>query len=64
MIDRFRKSTASEISQISHDWGGWKYAHDGDTIPYESVFIDNSPLTQEERARGLEIANNHELLDG
>ena len=63
VIDHFRKSTAGAISQISHDWGGWKYAHDGETIPYESVFIDNSPLTQEEHDRGLEIAQDHELLD-
>ena len=63
VIDRFRKSTAGAISQISHDWGGWKYAHDGQTIPYESVFIDNSPLTQEEHDRGLEIAKEHELMD-
>lgn len=63
VIDYFRKSTASAISQFSHDWGGWKYAHDGETIPYESAFIDNSPLTKEEHSRGLEIAKNHELLD-
>ncbi len=63
VIEHLEELTASAASRVSHDWGGWKYAHDGETIPYESVFIDNKPLTQEEQVRGLEVAREHGLLD-
>jgi uncharacterized phage-associated protein len=64
VIDRFEELTATDTSKYSHSWGGWKYAHDGETIPYESVFIDNRSLTQEEQARGLEVAREYGKLDG
>ncbi len=63
VIDSLEKLTTTDTSRFSHSWGGWKYAHDGETIPYESVFIDNEPLTSEERARGLEVAGKYGLLD-
>ena len=64
VIEKFEQFTAAETSLKSHIWGGWKYARDGEIIPYESVFVNNKPLTAEETERGLEIAKERGLLDG
>jgi hypothetical protein len=63
VIDHLEDLTADQASRFSHDWGGWKYASDGATIPYESVFVGNEPLTPGDEQRGLEIAREHGLLD-
>lgn len=63
VIDRLEALSASQTSRFSHDWGGWKYASDGETIPYESVFISNTPISPGDRERGLGIAQAHGLLD-
>jgi hypothetical protein len=64
VIEKFEELTANQTSLFSHDWGGWKYAADRGTIPYESVFISHKPLEPGEQERGLEIAGAHGLLDG
>ena len=64
VIAKLEELTASETSRKSHNWGGWRYARTGQTIPYESAFIDNRPLTAAEHERGLEIARQRGILDG
>ena len=64
VTEHFDELTAAATSQFSHCWGGWKYTRDGETIPYESVFINNKSLTQEDQARGLEVASEHGFLVG
>ena len=62
VIENLEELTASDTSQVSHDWGGWQYARDGDIIPYESVFISNRPINQSDRESGLKIAKQHGLM--
>ena len=61
VIEYFEEFSATDTSRVSHIWGGWKFAHHGGKIPYESVFLDNTPLTPEEQTRGLEVAREHGL---
>ena len=35
VLDVFRKNNAKEISDLSHQFDGWKLAKDGEDIPYE-----------------------------
>lgn len=39
VIAEFRPYNASEISELSHGFLGWQIAELGDTIPYESVYM-------------------------
>jgi hypothetical protein len=48
--------TADEISDASHNYVGWKMTKEGETIPYESIFLSDAPLTTEEIHRGQELA--------
>ena len=64
VIENFDKWTASDTSQVSHDWGGWKYAKDRDIIPYESAFVSNEEITLSDKDSGLKIAKQYGLLDG
>ncbi len=42
--------SARDVSDLSHEFLGWKIARDGEIIPYETALIDNSPPTEEETA--------------
>ena len=64
IINKLQEMTGNEVSDLSHDWGGWKYAGEKETIPYESVFVSNEPLTSSEQKRGMEIAKQYTLHKG
>jgi hypothetical protein len=51
--------TADEISDASHNYVGWKMTKEGETIPYESIFLSDAPLTTEEIHRGQELAREY-----
>jgi len=44
------------MSRYTHKWHGWKAAREGETIPYETVFISEAPVNEFEIARGKEVA--------
>jgi hypothetical protein len=48
--------TNSRVSEISHANLGWKLARDKETIPYETVFLSDRPLTKEEIEYGRRLA--------
>jgi uncharacterized phage-associated protein len=56
VIETFWKCTATEISNKSHDFIGWKLAKEGETIPYEVALLSRRELTigQREYAKSLE----------
>lgn len=49
--------TNSRVSEISHADAGWQLAENGETIPYETVFLSNRPLTEAEIEYGLKLAD-------
>jgi hypothetical protein len=51
--------TADEISDASHNYVGWKITKEGETIPYESIFLSDGPLTTEEIYRGQGLAHEY-----
>lgn len=56
VLDFCGPATAKGVSRYTHKWHGWKAAREGETIPYETVFISEDPLTEFEIARGKEVA--------
>lgn len=48
--------TADQISGASHNYVGWKMTKENETIPYETIFLSDVPLTTEEIYRGQELA--------
>jgi hypothetical protein len=56
IIEALSDCDAQTVSEISHTMVGWQVAAEGETIPYEMVFLSNEPLSEAEIMRGLEIA--------
>jgi hypothetical protein len=56
VIRVLRDHGATDASDLSHTLTGWRLARDGDTIPYETVFLSERKLTREEADYALELA--------
>jgi hypothetical protein len=62
LVDRIIESmqgvTAEDVSEISHTLVGWLAVDEGETIPYNTIYFSNPPLTEAEinRARELKAA--------
>ena len=58
MIESMQGVTAEDVSEISHTLVGWLVADEGETIPYNSIYFANPPLSEEDilRARELKAA--------
>ena len=54
-VEKFWKLTATEISDQSHIFLGWKAAHLKETIPYSTALVSRRPPTDHERMRGLRL---------
>ena len=59
VIQAMRGLGATEVSYLSHRLYGWKIAEDGETIPYESVFLSEEAISEYEILRGKELAIEH-----
>jgi hypothetical protein len=55
VITELWNHTASEASDLSHTLTGWKLAENGDTIPYETVFLSERELTTDEAEYAREL---------
>jgi hypothetical protein len=52
VIQRFWTLNATQISDESHFFLGWKLAKEGETIPYSVILIGNRKPTESERRKG------------
>ncbi len=59
VIDLLKEATGFQVSSYTHGWHGWIAAEDKETIPYETVFINDAPLTEFEIVRGKQLAARH-----
>ena len=55
VIEALWNSSATDVSELSHRFPGWKLAGLMDDIPYESVFLSERELTGNERKFALEL---------
>lgn len=64
-IHRFRQLSATDISEKSHDFLGWKLAELGETIPYSVALIGARKPTAREQAQGRHLRKfAKEVLSG
>jgi hypothetical protein len=55
MIQKYWNFSASEISDKSHLFLGWRVAREQEEIPYSTALVGNRKPTAEEQAYGLEL---------
>ncbi len=59
-VEAAKLMTGTDMSEVSHEFLGWKVAAMGETIPYETVFaMKPRALTEEERAVGSDVIKRH-----
>lgn len=56
IISVLSERSAVEVSELSHCTVGWRIANEGETIPYDSVFLYDEPLTESDRHHAREVA--------
>jgi hypothetical protein len=54
-VEKFWKLTATEISDQSHVFLGWKAAHLQETIPYSTALVSRRKPTEQEHKYGLTL---------
>jgi Protein of unknown function (DUF4065) len=55
VIESMEDVSAERASDISHDLVGWLVVEDGETIPYNTIYFANPPLSQDEVVRAKEL---------
>lgn len=55
VIEQLSGLNATQASELSHLDVGWKSTREGETIPYNTVFLSDEPLTEAEIRRAHEI---------
>jgi len=60
IIMLLRQKNAKDVSDLSHDFIGWKLARFGETIPYGVALVRRREPTETERAHGLSLKEEAE----
>jgi hypothetical protein len=55
LLDRFKQSSASQISAASHQFLGWQVAKQGEAIPYAVALLDRGELTEREQVHARKV---------
>lgn len=55
VINILRDSTATRVSQLSHQLAAWQMAEVGGTIPYNAIFIYNGPVTDNDHEHAARV---------
>jgi hypothetical protein len=61
VIEALSAADAETVSEMTHKLVGWKAARYRETIPYETIFLTDEPLSEGDVERGREIAEEHGL---
>jgi hypothetical protein len=63
IIQKLWGINVANISDYTHRLAGWRIAEDGDDIPYESVFLSDEGLTEDDINRAKELINGFGWVD-
>jgi len=63
VIQKLWEINAANISDYTHRLAGWRIAEDGEDIPYESVFLSDEGLTEDDINRAKELINRFGWVD-
>jgi hypothetical protein len=57
VLEELRRMSNREVSEWSHKFPGWLYTHQGEEIPYQTVYLwEQFPATKEDLEWGLRVA--------
>ncbi|MBI1885439.1 MAG: SocA family protein [Chloroflexi bacterium] len=59
LLSDFAGLNATQMSARSHEEMGWRVALEGEVIPYQTAFLSDEPLTEDDIKRGQEFAREH-----
>jgi hypothetical protein len=59
IIQKCLPMSATDISNMTHQWRGWRIAAERELIPYSAFFLSDEPPTEYERARVQELKARH-----
>lgn len=59
VIEYFEGKNATDVSDLSHQYAGWKLASYKETIPYETIYVSTTPPTAMDMKRGLELVREY-----
>ncbi len=59
IIPYFEGKNATDVSDLSHQYAGWKLASYKETIPYETIYVSTTPPTAMDMKRGLELVREY-----
>ena len=62
VIEALEGAKAEAVSELTHRMLGWKLVDEGESIPYNTIFLSNEPLTEAEIQRGRELAKLFDLF--
>ncbi len=62
VIEVLAGADADAVSELSHRLMGWKVAQMGGTIPYETIFLSNEALSDDDIQRRVEVAREFGVL--
>jgi hypothetical protein len=62
VIDALAEADAGAVSKLTHRLVGWRTAHPGESIPYETIFLSDGPLCEADLERGREVAAEDRTL--
>jgi hypothetical protein len=62
IIQKLWGINAANISDYTHRLAGWRIAEDNSEIPYESVFISDEGLTENDSDRAKELVHSFDWL--
>lgn len=62
VIDEMRNLSATEVSNLTHQFVGWLMTEEGDTINYATIFLSAEPLSLAETKRALELSRTYAHL--
>ena len=63
IIQKLWGINAANISDYTHRLAGWRIAEDGNDIPYESVFLSDEGLTEDDINRAKELMDRFGWMD-
>jgi Protein of unknown function (DUF4065) len=62
VIDEMRNMSATEASNLSHQYVGWLMTDEGETIEYSTIFLSAEPMSLAETKRAQELARKYAHL--
>ena len=59
VLEACQHETGAALSDMTHEWAGWRIAESHEVIPYPTIFLSDEPATKMDIQRASELAVEH-----